>query len=194
MSGSNGHSDDRVLLQRALTGDAEAVAELYRRHRRKLCNHLSRRGATSHRDREDVTQLVFLRLLRRGSESDPAEIQIGDDGFSNDAFPYLARMANCLFLDRRRRKRARERRESATFWPDVCGGPLVSVLQHERNKILRAAVEDLTPEQRRAIKLVYFQGMTAPQAAEAADCSVDAMKSCCRRARQRLAKVLTEQR
>src|SRR3954453_1737899 len=96
-----GHDDDRERLltrravQRASDGDGEAMGELYDRYAGRVYGHVRRMMRDRH-DAEDITQLVFLRLIRTLDRYDER---------AGDFCPWLLRVARNLAIDELRRRR-----------------------------------------------------------------------------------------
>src|SRR3954468_6489633 len=96
-----GHDDDRErrltrrAVQRASDGDGEAMGELYDRYAGRVYVHVRRMMRDRH-DAEDITQLVFLRLIRTLDRYDER---------AGDFCPWLLRVARNLAIDELRRRR-----------------------------------------------------------------------------------------
>jgi RNA polymerase sigma-70 factor (ECF subfamily) len=110
---------------------------------------------------EDVAQDVFLALWR-GSGYDDARGPLG---------PYLRLMARSRALDLWRRNRAGERsvarlRQHVPSGASADDEPPQAVLRAAARELTRRGVRALPPEQRQAIGLAYWGGLTVQQAAE----------------------------
>jgi RNA polymerase sigma-70 factor, ECF subfamily len=110
---------------------------------------------------EDVAQEVFLALWR-GSGYDAARGALG---------PYLKLMARSRALDLWRRNRAGERtvarlQEHAPVGASADDEPPHAVLRAAARELARRSVRGLPPDQRQAIGLTYWGGLTVQQAAE----------------------------
>lgn len=110
---------------------------------------------------EDVAQEVFLGLWR-GSGYDAARGPLG---------PYLRLLARSRALDLWRNSRAGDRRmarlkERAVLDSAVAEAPQHTVLRAVDRDQALSAVRKLPVDQRRAIGLTYWAGLTAEQAAD----------------------------
>ncbi len=148
---------DRDLIDLYRTGDEEAFAELYRRHRRPLFVYLL--SLVRHRETaEELLQETFLALLSGLDRLDG----------SLDLRPFLVRTARNRAIDFLRRKRvgerALERRAAEALFKTASGSPPDRPGDAER---LSALVLDLPEEQREVILLRIFYGMTFVEIARA---------------------------
>jgi RNA polymerase sigma-70 factor (ECF subfamily) len=131
---------------------------------------------------EDLTQDVFLCLWERPALFEP------DKGALRT---WLGTLAHRRAVDHVRREEARRRRDDATMTkvsptPDVEEMAL-ALVNAER---VRAALDELPPEQRRAIELAYFDGKTYREVAEVMGIPEGTAKSRLRLALKRIAGTL----
>jgi RNA polymerase sigma-70 factor (ECF subfamily) len=131
---------------------------------------------------EDVAQEVFLTVWRGGAY-DPARGQLG---------PYLRLMARSRALDVWRRNRAAERttarlKERTVLDSSTAAQPAQVVLRAADRELARSAVRNLPVNQRQAIGLTYWAGLTVQQAADAEGVPLGTAKSRLRLALQKLA-------
>lgn len=166
------------LVARLRAGDDSALATIYDQYS-ALVHGIARRlvgGALA----ADITQDVFVRLWERPD---------GFDASRGSLRTYLAVMARRRSIDtlrgRTRSERREERvgREAEPATPNVDEAAM-AMLSAER---LRAAVAMLPPEQRRAIELAYFDGLTFREVAVATGVPEGTAKSRLRLALTRLA-------
>ena len=177
-------SDDRELARRAQRGDAEAHAELLRRHRRMVVSVVyAILGCRD--DAEDTAQEAFVRAYR------------GIKGYRL-RYPYVAwlrRIAVNTAISRlRRRRRERPDADAALevgLRPDP--HPIEHVAAAERDVCVHRAIEALPLRQRLAVTLFHLKDMSLADAADAMGCSVGAVKSHLHRARETLALRLSSQ-
>jgi RNA polymerase sigma-70 factor (ECF subfamily) len=113
---------------------------------------------------DDVVQDVFLRLWRAPERWDPNRGPLG---------AYLRLMARSRALDLWRetevRARARHRAEEAALaerLPGAADTTEAAALRMSERESLREALAVLPPEQRRAVALAYWVGLTAEQIAD----------------------------
>jgi RNA polymerase sigma factor (sigma-70 family) len=132
---------------------------------------------------EDVAQDVFLSLWR-DARHDPGRGPLG---------PYLRALARNRAVDVWRRNRSRQR--TAERYADASGSPLASAsdVPHEavvhrfERAAAREAVDRLPADQRRAIGLAYWGGLSASESAELQGIPLGTAKSRIRLALHRLA-------
>jgi RNA polymerase sigma-70 factor, ECF subfamily len=150
---------DASLAARVADGDVGAFRELYARHARDvfvLTAHLVGRGAA-----EEVVQDVFVAVWRRADRFDPARGSFG---------AWLAGIARHRALDelQRRRRAAAAVAVEALLAEAVAAGPgpdEVALRDERRERVLRALAA-VPPEQRRALVLAYFGGLSQREIAE----------------------------
>jgi RNA polymerase sigma-70 factor (ECF subfamily) len=152
---------DESLAVRVADGDAVAFATLYDRYSARVYAWASRLLGAS--DADDVTQEVFVKVWDRARQFDPAR------GRFASWFGAIARN-HILSLGRRR---GRERRvlaadaidELLASTPDPAIPVESRVWLAARDVALAAAVHALPAEQRRAIVLAYFGGLSQSEIA-----------------------------
>lgn len=182
---------DEELLRRMLAGDEEAFAALFRRQQAgvyRFALHMCGSPAVA----EDVTQEVFLILIKSGSRYDPARASVR-------AFLYgIAR--NCVKRHQERRGRyvpIGERVDGAKDNPynpaTASDNPFSALSQSEQIASVRQAVLSLPVPYREAVVLCELQELSYAEAAAAAGCSVGTIRSRLHRARAILAKKLEGQ-
>jgi RNA polymerase sigma factor (sigma-70 family) len=146
--------DDRVLVQRVLAGDAEALEALYGRYGR-ACYGLARRILTDEQLAQDVVQEVFLAVWR-----DVSRFDADRGGFST----WLLSMTHHKAVDSvRREENLRKRRTSADLLETrESDAPKVdeAVWSLVRRERVREVLKDLPAPQREALTLAYFGGYT----------------------------------
>jgi RNA polymerase sigma-70 factor (ECF subfamily) len=147
-----GDVDERALLARARTGDAEAFARLHDRHAAVVMS-LCRRGlGGSLAEAEDATQETFIRAHRK-------LVELDDDARIR---PWLYAIARHVCSERRRAGARRSRHEGqAMLMADLTKSPAVSSAeQAERTDLLErlsSALDDLDPRERLAVHLYYLE-------------------------------------
>ena len=152
---------DYTLMDRLKGGDIAAFEALYDRYCR-LVYSVALRTLRDLPAAEDVVQEVFFRLWERGRQF---------DGSRGPFVPWLIGVARNRAIDECRRQRRRLRFESPgvteedfsaqTTTPDPS---LAGELAEDRAAV-QAALSTLPVEQRLAIELAYFQGMTQQEIA-----------------------------
>jgi RNA polymerase sigma-70 factor (ECF subfamily) len=170
---------DEDLLQQMLAGDEEAFAALYRRRQAgvfRFALHMSGSAAAA----EDVTQEVFLSLMRDAVKFDPRRGSLA-------AFLYgIARNQVLRALDRHAGRSSQAEYELAA--PDA--DPLGHLTRRETVETVRAAVLSLPVHYREVVVLCELHEMDYAQAAAALGCALGTVRSRLHRARGLLAERL----
>lgn len=157
-------ASDAELVGLLSSGDDLALGTLYDRHA-SLVFRLARTIVGSDADAEEVTADAFLQLWDRGEAFDP------DRGSLRS---WLATIARSRALDH---VRSRDRRHAAHIRAAEAGdeGAAVNIsaaespdrrtIVGEIRDVLDRALDELSAEQRRAIELAYFAGLTQSEIA-----------------------------
>jgi RNA polymerase sigma-70 factor (ECF subfamily) len=147
-------SPDATLVHRLLQKDVSAFEQLYDRHSRPIYSLVLRilqQAGTA----EEVVQDVFLQLWRNAAQYDVSR---------GPFVPWLFTLARNRALDTLRLKSERQRRreDQTEELP-----PIASVPQYEkqldekrRAEKVRALMASLSPQQKKAIELAYFEGLS----------------------------------
>lgn len=138
-------------------GDQTALASIYDRYRLILFG-LVMRILHDRGEAEDVLQEVFLQVWRRAGDFDEAR---------GRAFTWLVTIARSRALDRLRSlaSRGRVANEAAQMPHDEVGDAAEDALRSEQGAIVRQGLSELPPEQRQALHLAYFEGLTQTEIA-----------------------------
>lgn len=152
---------DAALVCRLLQKDVSAFEQLYERHSRLvygLVLRILRQASTS----EEVVQDVFLQLWRNANHYDSAR---------GPFVPWLLTLARNRALDQLRLKSERQRRleDQTQHLPSVIAAPEYELALDEKRRAerVRALMASLTPQQKKAIELAYFEGLSHSEIAEA---------------------------
>jgi RNA polymerase sigma-70 factor (ECF subfamily) len=145
---------ETALLTRLGHGDESALATLYDRLS-PLALGLAIRVAGNHDLAEDAVQEAFLRVWRRADRYDPQR---------GAARAWFLRLVRNVVIDLMRTRGAVGRAEVRSA-PDPSDDvppdrPDDAVVRNERAARVRAGLEALPPEQRRAIEIAYFEGLS----------------------------------
>jgi RNA polymerase sigma-70 factor, ECF subfamily len=165
--------NDASLLARIAEGDLEAFQTFYGRHAGRVlayARHLGQRGQGRQSPDfvEDVVQEVFVAVWRRAASFRP------DRG---DPSGWLYTITRNKLVDH-------WRRQGET--PETPGTPAIheidplSLLEEEAGDLrvtLRQALARVAPDQRRAIEMAYFGGLTYEETARRLDLPVGTLKS-----------------
>jgi len=170
-SGPREVSPDATLLLRLLQKDVSAFEQLYDRHARLvygLVLRILQHASTS----EEVVQDVFLQLWRNAAQYDSAR---------GPFVPWLCTMARNRALDHLRKKGERQRRreELPEELPVLVIAPDYEKVLDDRRRAerVRALMASLTPQQKKAIELAYFEGMSHSEIASALKQPLGTVKS-----------------
>lgn len=160
-SGPREVSPDATLLSRLRQKDVSAFEQIYDRHARLvygLVLRILQHASTS----EEVVQDIFLQLWRSADQYDTSR---------GPFVPWLCTMARNRALDHLRQKGERQRRrEDAVqeFSPSVIAPDFEAAVDEKRRaEKVRSLMASLAPQQKRAIELAYFDGMSHSEIAAA---------------------------
>jgi RNA polymerase sigma-70 factor, ECF subfamily len=171
-SESSGVSLDAALVQRLLQRDVRAFEQLYDRHSRivyGLVLRILQQASTA----EEVVQDIFLQLWRNAAQY---------DGSRGPFLPWLLTLARNRALDHLRLKSERQRRreeQSEQLPPVVVSAPdFAAKLDDQRRAArVRELMSALQPQQKRAIELAYFEGLSHREIAARLDEPLGTVKS-----------------
>jgi RNA polymerase sigma-70 factor (ECF subfamily) len=169
--------NERRLIEGLRNDDREALSAIYALYG-GIAYGLAVRtlGVTS--DAEDVVQESFVALWRQAARLDPTR------GLRS----YLLTIVHNKAVDRLRR---RGRRPEVPLEPDAPiqatrDDPVELAERRTERDLLRAALQDLPPDQKRAVEMTYFGGMTINEAAMRLQVPLGTVKSRLRLALERL--------
>lgn len=170
---------DNELLRQMLAGDEEALAQLYQRRQTSVYRFaLQMSGSKS--IAEDVTQEVFLFLMRQGHVFDSARGTVG---------AFLLGVARNHVLRRLRVEHqlsplAEDNEdESAGFQVSMELCPLEDLTRAETIENVRRAVLSLPPKYREVVVLCELQDVSYGETAEVLGCAIGTVRSRLHRAR-----------
>ena len=155
--------EDQALLARVADGDSRALDTLYDRYARVVYG-VALRILGEAELAEDVVQETFWRVWRRART-----FQSG----RGKAAAWIFGIAHNLSVDELRRQRSRPRsvydtdqtpvlRDREDSRMDVAA----NALENERGRIIGAALQQISADQREAIELAYFGGLSQSEIAE----------------------------
>src|SRR5467141_2691606 len=181
---------DVAVVADAKTGDGSAFELLVRRNEGKIFS-LAQRMTRNREDARDVVQQSFQKAFINLNKFE------GDSLFST----WLTRIAiNEALMLLRRKRGSREvpiaessTEDGATLpldFPDSGPNPEDSCLQREQERILSAAVNELTPGMRKAIELRELGELSTGETAQVMGLSVGAVKARVFHGRRKLRKTL----
>ncbi len=153
-------SPDAMLVQQLLQRDVDAFEQLYDRHSRivyTLVLRIVQQGSIA----EEVVQDVFLQLWRNAARYDTRR---------GHFVPWLMALARNRALDHLRLKSERQRRreDQTEELPPVIDAPQFEQALDEKRRAerVRALMGSLNPQQKKAIELAYFEGLSHTEIAE----------------------------
>ena len=153
-------ADDEALerlVEEAKGGDAEAFAAIFDRYHEPVYRFIASR---IHRpaDAEDLTQLVFVKALEALPRYESRGVPFGG---------WLFRLARNTVIDHVRTHKETAELEQVLERADLDRGPDEWAMTRQELESVRVALAALTDDQREAIALRYFAGLSAREAATA---------------------------
>lgn len=177
--------NDAELVLLIQQGVSDALAETYRRHSGSVFN-LVVNLVKSRVLAEEITQEIFVGLWQKPDRFDPLRGSLKT---------YLLTFAHSKSVDVIRSEQARKNREDKVSKDIALSG--LSFDESLENLMLSAQVKEaldgLKEEERQAVKLAYFNGLTQKQIAEMLDTPEGTIKSRIRSAMSKLARSLLPQ-
>jgi len=150
-------TSDIELLHAVARSEEGALTALYDRYRLILFGLLVR-ILNSREEAEDVLQEVFLQVWRNAADFDEER---------GRPFTWLVTLTRSRGIDRLRVLAARQRlNDSAALEVSAeVSDAVADTLHAEQSEIIARALASLPAEQRRALKLAYFEGLTQSEIA-----------------------------
>jgi RNA polymerase sigma factor (sigma-70 family) len=169
---------DSTLMERFRAGDDEAVRTLYRQYGR-LVFTIAVRILGDRQLAEDATQQAFLQAWRASSTFDP----------DRDPAPWLATITRRVAIDM---QRSEGRRPATSLEVASADEPALVSLPPSAESIwetwqVRAAIDELQPDEREVVRLQHMQGHSQTEIAEQLGLPLGTVKSRSHRAHQHLA-------
>jgi RNA polymerase sigma-70 factor (ECF subfamily) len=167
-------SSDEMIVERALTGDADAFGEIVRRWERRIFA-LAYGMLGREEDARDATQETFLAAFRSLR------------GFRGEAkvSSWLHRIAVNQCITRQRRAKVRnesaledeQEKHAGHFALPASGSPMRILEGRETTEAVRRAVNSLPVELRQVIVMKEFEELTFREIADALDLPLSTVKS-----------------
>jgi RNA polymerase sigma-70 factor, ECF subfamily len=167
------------LVARTADGDEAALGALYDRTS-ALVHGLALRILGDRCAAEEVTVDVYMQVWRQADRWDPGR---------GGPMAWLLTIARTRSIDRRRGRPPMLAASSSTP-PAVDDGPEQLSMLAQRGRVVRAALARLSPEQRRAVELAYFGGLSHVQIAQTLAEPLGTVKTRIRAAMMRLRALL----
>ena len=176
---------DVQLLHAIARGDDSALTSLYDRYRIILFGLLAR-ILNSREEAEDVLQEVFLQIWRRAAAFDESR---------GRPFTWVSTLARSRAIDRLRLLAARQRLVASASQEAVeeTSDAVKDTLHAEQREIVGRALAELPEEQRQALLLAYFDGLTQSEIAARLNAPLGTIKTRMRSGMIKLREGLGEQ-
>lgn len=154
-------AEDFEAIRRVARGDADALAFLYDRHSR-IVYSLAFRIVGDPPEAEEIVQDVFAQAWRQAERYDTSRGVV---------VAWLLMIARSRAIDRVRSRRglpplAPDGEKGLASMADPAEGPELQTLSMEQVRNLKRALETLPLQQRMAIQLAFYEGLTHVEIAE----------------------------
>jgi RNA polymerase sigma-70 factor (ECF subfamily) len=179
---------DRVTVDRMARGDSSALADLYDRHARAIYS-LALRMLADAAEAEDLVQDVFTQAWRQATRYDPLRAPVAG---------WLMIIARARALDRLRRRKSRivaVELDPAMPHPrdPEISQEMLAISSEEADRV-RGALGELPENQRTAIELAYYEGLSQSDIAERLQQPVGTIKTRIRSGLLKLREAMTGER
>nr|MBN2276678.1 sigma-70 family RNA polymerase sigma factor [candidate division Zixibacteria bacterium] len=179
------NDDLKLLIERLISNDRGAFAELVRRYGKKIYS-IAYRMLGNHLDADEVTQETFVRLYERRQE-------LGSIKYFSS---FILRIATNYSIDMiRRRRKNFVSVDDLAFLPEVqkelaerIVSPDQSLENTEIAAAIKEAIQDLPPKQKMAIILHDIEGFSKQEIARSLGCPQATVRSNLHIARTKLKK------
>lgn len=149
---------ERQLLERIKSGDKSAFRELYSRFSQVVFN-LAFRMLRSREEAEETVQEIFLQVWNKADTYDPSRSAVST---------WIINIARSRAIDRLRTLGYKDKTMELDEERLKSGSDPFRIIEgtEEQSKIIREALDTLPENQKAAIEMVYFEGLTHVEAAE----------------------------
>lgn len=163
---------DAALVERLWQGDPTALGQIYDRYS-SLVYTTAARSLGDVTSAEDLTQDVFLTLMRRRTY-DPKRGSLGS---------YLSLLTRSRAIDRLRARTTRQKYHNQLYQQPISPSPtpMEHASQQERHTQVRAALAQLSDQQRQVLELSYYEGQSQAEIADRLGIPLGTIKSWARR-------------
>jgi len=180
---------DADLWHRLITGDREALGELFDRHGNAIYNFAFRRTA-SWSMAEEVVQATFLTIWRRATDRNLQPLT------HPSALPWLLGVAGHEGQNATRSLRRAEGRRNRVHPPeplaDHADDVAARIDDERRMAEVRRAMAQIPVQERNTIELVLWSGLSLAEAADVLHVAEGTVKSRLARGRSHLARLLSQ--
>ena len=174
---------DQELMRIVQAGDFSPASEIYDRYSTRMYN-FTYRFLRNSEAAEDATQEVFVKMLKHANQFN------GEAKLSTWLFSIAANW--CRDYLRKGDNKPKDSDEVLVTLPaSATDSPLHRLEQRENEIRIQKALAVLTPDQREAILLSRYQGLSYAEIAQISGCSEGAVKTRVFRAMETLKKTLT---
>jgi RNA polymerase sigma-70 factor, ECF subfamily len=174
---------DAELLRRVAAEDRQAFIVLFQRYAVRVKAFMLRAGAAE-ADADEIAQDVMVSIWRRAASYDPARAA---------AATWIYAIARNRRIDLvRRARRPSPDPADPLFQPDPEPDAMTVMSLAQREARVRESLADLAPEQREALRMAFFDGMSHAEIAAASSLPLGTVKSRIRLAVQHLRGALGE--
>jgi RNA polymerase sigma-70 factor (ECF subfamily) len=178
---------DAQLLARIATGDEVAFGALYDRFSPGLFSFVLRM-VHDEKEAEDVLQEGFTHIWRRAATYDPAR---------SSPFTWAVMILRNKAIDRLRvRQRLERTMEKATVefshFPEADEAAAGEAERRDQGALVRSALTQIPQDQKQAVELAFFSGLTHEQIAEKLETPLGTIKARIRRGLLKLRDYLKE--
>lgn len=160
-------SRDEALIALVVARDREAFATLFGRFAGRIKGFMIRSGL-NHGEADEAAQDVMLSVWRKADSFDPARAS---------AAGWIFAIARNRRVDMLRRRRPEPDPEDPLFRPDPPQAADMAVSAADRDRAVRAALTELSEEQREVVRLAFFDGLSQAQIAAMTDQPLGTVKS-----------------
>jgi len=183
---SNAVELEMELLRRIGQGDTESFAQLYDRYSGILYSSAFR-ILNQQEASEDLLQEVFIQIWEKASLYDPSR---------GKPLTWAITLTRNRAIDRLRSSQRRIRlkeeiereAELADFLADKSSAEQITL--SEKHRLVHHAVEQLAPDQREAVELAFFSGLTQTEIADKLQAPLGTIKARIRRGMMKLKELL----
>ena len=174
------------MLQKIGQRDVISFQAFYRKFSGLLYSTIYR-VLNDHQDTEDIMQEVLMQVWQKAHLYEPTK---------GKPMTWVTTMARNRAIDRIRSKQRRSRlnndfeQESRVVQPEFVDDTSDVLIAKESDQTVQSAVMELTPDQRQAIQLAYFNGLTQSEIASKLNEPLGTVKARIRRGVQRLEQVV----
>jgi RNA polymerase sigma-70 factor (ECF subfamily) len=176
-------SSDADLVAAMARGDAEALGALYDRHAGPMLA-LAKRIVVTESAAEDIVQDVFLEAWKKAKSYDPAR---------GGVKAWLLMRTRSRSIDfRRSSSQSRAATMTDDFWAEHASAPASEVALFPDQSAVRRALSGLPKDQREALVLGYFEGLSSSEIALRVGCPIGTVKTRVAAALSKLRAVLSD--